>query len=231
MMINDSCRKNHAKAFSSIAFDVLSRNDAQELLDIYGMTSVDLDHAKAGQGKDADSDAVALEKICQFESDIGFCAASLSLAEGAASRASEGAWQGQTFLCIFELGVPFPGPLSEIPDRPQGHAVHTWDIVALLGAYESRPELSDGAREVVREWRRRVLEYVVSGKTPWPAWTNNEGLALVVGSQGCTVQRFEEYAGPGTRRGRLLALAERLGEDGRDVLWEQVCRRFLMKGE
>ena len=230
-MINDSSRKNHAKAFSSIAFDVLSRDDAQELLDIYGMASGDYESADAEKGRDADSDAVALEKICQFESDIGFFAASLSLAEGANSGSSAGAWRGQTFLCIFELGVPFQGPLSELPDRPQGHAVHTWDIVALLGAYESRPELSDRAREIVREWRQRVLEYVVSGKTPWLAWTNDEGLALVVGSQGCTVQRFEEYAGHGTRRGRLLALAERLGEDGRDVLWEQVCRRFLMKGE
>lgn len=229
MMINDASRKGHAKAFCSIALDVLSKDDAHELLDIYGMAAGD--SGDAGVGKD--KDAVALEKICQFESDIGFFAASLSLAEGAASspRASAGAWQGQTFLCIFELGVPFLGPLSELPDRPQGHAVHTWDIVALLGAYEDRPELSGEAREIVRDWRQRVLNYVVSGQPPWPAWTSDDGLALVVGSQGCTVQRFEEYAGPGTRRGRLLALAERLGEDGRDVLWEQVCRRFLMEGK
>jgi hypothetical protein len=37
--------------------------------------------------------------------------------------------------------------------------------------------------------------------------------------------------GRDTRRGKLLALAEaEAGENGADLLWDGVCRRFLMGG-
>lgn len=38
--------------------------------------------------------------------------------------------------------------------------------------------------------------------------------------------------GHSTRMGKLLALGEKeKGDDGADLLWDGVCRRFLMKGE
>ena len=197
---NDS-RRDHAKSFIKITREVLQ--DADSLLDIYDI-------------KAEDSDDDALIKICQFESDIGFFAASWSQAIGSAKRQ-------RTFLQLFDMGNPFEGPL------PQGKfATHTWDIVALLGAYEER--LSSAYKDVIRQWRAKIIDYVVSGKEPWAPWTNDKGAALVVGNEGIFEQGETEYMG--TRRRKLLTLAQKEGgEGGCDLLWEGVCRRFLMQGE
>ena len=54
---------------------------------------------------------------------------------------------------------------------------------------------------------------------------------MVVDGEGCAVVGKECYMGEDTRRGKLLALAEAEGgEEGADVLWDGVCRRFLMGG-
>ena len=53
----------------------------------------------------------------------------------------------------------------------------------------------------------------------------------MVDKEGCEVVGREFYMGPDTRRGKLLALAEEeRGEEGADLLWDGVCRRFLMGG-
>ena len=84
---------------------------------------------------------------------------------------------------------------------------------------------------MIREFRERVLRYVANGEEPWPAWTAEEGLALLVDKEGCEVVGREFYMGPDTRRGKLLTLAEEeRGEEGADLLWDGVCRRFLMGG-
>jgi hypothetical protein len=73
---------------------------------------------------------------------------------------------------------------------------------------------------------------VATGEEPWPAWTAEEGLALLVDKEGCEVVGKEYYMGKDTRRGKLLALAEaEAGENGADLLWDGVCRRFLMGGK
>jgi hypothetical protein len=55
---------------------------------------------------------------------------------------------------------------------------------------------------------------------------------MIVSKKGLQVVKKEDYMGEGSRRGRLLELAEEeAGEDGCDLLWEGVCRRFLMKGK
>lgn len=201
MMINDDSRKDHADAITKIAHDLLSYPD--ELLSIYDISP-------------SDNDASALLKICQFESDIGFFTGALSMAE---------AWPGKTYFLIFDLGVPFPGNLPE-----KQYATHTWDIVSLLGAYEDR--LDEEYKGIIREFRAKILGYVVKEDEPWPAWTHEEGKALRVSRKGIEVVSKEEYMGPKTRIGKLLALAEKeKGKDGRDLLWDGVCRRFLMKGE
>jgi hypothetical protein len=42
----------------------------------------------------------------------------------------------------------------------------------------------------------------------------------------------EEYMGEETRRGKVLALAEaESGQHGADLLWDGVCRKFLMGEE
>lgn len=199
--------QNHAHKFINIVNNTpaLSPSGKQTLLNLYAITA-------------SDSDATALRKICQFESDIGFFAASLAQAKGFA---------GKSYLLLFDLGNPFEGllPAKEC-------ATHTWDIVALLGSCEDRPEIDDGYRAVIGEFREKVLRYVVAGEEPWPAWTEEEGKAMVVGREGLRVVGKEEYVGDDTRRGKLLALAEAEGgEDGADLLWDGLCRRFLMGGK
>jgi hypothetical protein len=46
------------------------------------------------------------------------------------------------------------------------------------------------------------------------------------------VKREEYMEADNGRRSRLMELADKVGGDeGWDVLWVDVCRRFLMKGE
>jgi len=199
LMISNPELKNHAQKFITIVNDSnLSR--PQELLDLYAITP-------------SDSDESALRKICQFESDIGFFAGSLAQARGL---------PGKSYLLLFDLGNPFEGFL---PAREC--ATHTWDIVALLGSCEDR--LDEEYKQVIREFREKIIRYVVTGKEPWPAWTKGAGQAMVVGKDGLRVVGQEEYMGEETRRGKLLALAKaESGDDGADLLWDGVCRRFLM---
>lgn len=200
-LLSSGTWRNHAKTFISIAEEILSH--PEELLSLYDIHPTD-------------DDPTSLRKICQFETDIGFFAASLAQVQ---------AFPGQTYLLLFDLGNPFEGPLP-----CKAYATHTWDIVALLGAYEDR--LDDEYLAIVREFREKIIRYLVAGEEPWPIWTEEEGLALVVGREGVRVVGREVYMGPATRRGKLLVLAEReRGERGCDVLWDEVCRRFLMSGE
>lgn len=201
LMIQNPGSKDHAQKFISIVEGAnLSR--PQELLDLYAINRFD-------------SDESALQKICQFESDIGFFAGSLTQARG---------FPGKSYLLLFDLGNPFEGLL---PAREC--ATHTWDIVALLGSCEDR--LDEEYKSVIREFREKVMGYVVRGEEPWPAWTEEHGEAIVVGKDGLRVVGREEYMAVETRRGKLLALAEAEGgRDGADLLWDGVCRKFLMGG-
>lgn len=204
LMIENTSRKNHAQTFGQIAKSALS--DPQALLDLYSLEP---------DSEGNQDDANALRKICQFESDIGFWAASLSQARG---------FPGKTYLLLFDLGIPFEGLL------PAGEcATHTWDIVALLGSCEER--LNAEYRVTIGEFRQKILRYVSLGEEPWPVWTEEEGKAMVVGKEGLRVVGKEDYMGALTRRGKLLALADKeAGEDGIDLMWGGVCRRFLMDG-
>lgn len=202
LMIENKDRICHAKAFVNIVNDS-DLSYPQELLDLYGITT-------------ADNDPTALRKICQFESDIGFFAASLAQAKG---------FPGKSYLLLFDLGSPFEGFL------PAGEcATHTWDIVALLGSCEKW--LEDDDRAAIADLRNRVLKFSVKGEEPWPGWTKDEGKAMVVGREGLSIVGLDEYMGANTRRGKLLNLAKmEAGEDGPDLLWSGVCRRFLMAGK
>jgi len=201
MMIQNPDLKNHAQKFIAIVNNA-NLSHPQQLLDLYAITA-------------SDSDESALRKICQFESDIGFFAGSLSQARG---------FPGKSYLLLFDLGNPFEGFL---PAREC--ATHTWDIVALLGSCEDR--LDDAYKRVISEFREKILKYVVAGEEPWPAWTEEAGQAMVVGKEGMRVVGREELVGGDTRRGKLLALAKAEGgKEGADLLWDGVCRNFLMGG-
>ncbi|CAD0090119.1 unnamed protein product [Aureobasidium vineae] len=202
MMRGDDSRKDHAKSFIKIAKEVL--NDPEKLLQIYDIREVTPDEE-------------ALEKICQFESDIGFFSAALAVARGTADKTT-------TFLQLFDLGNPFPGPLEQ-----NKFASHTWDIVALLGAYEDR--LSEDYVKKIREWRARYIRYIVDGEAPWPQFRKGGKEAMfVVPTHGPAEERELATVLQG-RLGKLMDLAKEGGIDGADTLWEGVCRRWLMKGE
>ncbi|KAI4738356.1 alpha/beta-hydrolase [Aureobasidium sp. EXF-12298] len=202
MMRGDDSRKNHAKSFIKIAKEVLTSPD--KLLQIYDI-------------KESTPDEEALEKICQFESDIGFFSAALAVAKGTADKTT-------TYFQLFDLGNPFSGPLEQ-----KRFASHTWDIVALLGAYEDR--LPNDYVEKIRIWREKYIRYVVDGEAPWSKFENGgKELMFVVPNDGSARESTLESVLEG-RLKSLLDLAKEEGEDGADTLWEGVCRRWLMKGE
>lgn len=210
MMSKDPSRKNYAKAFTSIATDVLGSANSTELCSIYGI------HAEV-------SDPDALQAVCLFESDIGFFAAAVATAEANLIP--------KTYFHIFDLPNPFDGPISK-----QGKfATHTFDIVTLLGGvHEERLPQSYGP--VVSAWRDRILDFVVSGKAPCAEYIERgrkERRGLMVDQDG--VGEVAEQAwleNEERRRRRLFELSQRVkGDAGCDVLWMDVGRRFLMKGE
>ncbi|KAJ9635992.1 hypothetical protein H2199_008347 [Coniosporium tulheliwenetii] len=202
MMSKDPSRTDHARSFIGIARDVLK--EPQALLDLYEVKADDPDDA-------------ALRKVSQFESDIGFFAGALSEALGAEPSRTD------TYFTLFDLGNPFDGPLEK-----GKFATHTWDIVALLGAYEDRS--SQDYKDHIRDWRSRITKFVY-GEKPWGEWDAKEGKAFIICNDGTRMESNQDYLGE-TRRGKLLKIAEKeAGEEGWDLLWEGVCRRFLMSGK
>ncbi|KAG9647827.1 alpha/beta-hydrolase, partial [Aureobasidium melanogenum] len=202
MMRGDDSRKDHAKSFIKIAREVL--DNPEKLLQIYDI-------------QETTPDEEALEQICQFESDIGFFSAALAVARGTADKTT-------TYFQLFDLGNPFPGPLEQ-----EKFASHTWDIVALLGAYEDR--LPEDYVKKIREWRARYIGYIVDGEAPWSKFDKGGKEAMfVVPNQGPAKETTLESVLQG-RLQKLLDLANEEGLDGADTLWEGVCRRWLMKGE
>jgi hypothetical protein len=111
-------------------------------------------------------DSEALQQICLFESDIGFFAPALRMAQGACD-------QTPTFFHVFDLKNPFPGPVSD-----QGNfSTHTFGITTLLGGvHEER--LPASYEPVVSGWRDRNLDFVVAGKPPCAAYDVEKGFAL-----------------------------------------------------
>jgi carboxylesterase type B len=208
LMISNPALKNHAEKFTKIINNTscLSDHGKKTLLTLYDI-------------QPTDPDPIALRKICQFESEVGFFLPTYFQALASARTG------GKVYLLLFDLGNPFSGYLSAFE-----YATHTWDIVALLGSCEDR--LDNDYKQVIGEFRERVLRYVVAGEEPWAAWTEAEGKTMVVGKDGLRVVGKEEYMGRETRRGKLLTLAgEEAGEGTADLLWDGLCRRFLMGGD
>jgi len=202
MTHNNPDRKDHATSFIKIARQLLHNPD--ELLDMYSI-------------RDDDGDDEALRKICLFESDIGFVSATVSQALGMKKTRTN------TYLQVVDLGNPFDGLLPK-----KEYTTHTWDIVALLGAYEDR--LSEQYVKVIREWRNKVLEYVTNGTAICDDFRSREN-GLLVDKDGVKTATMDELPGA-ERRARLWRLADaEKGEEGLDFLWEGVCRRWLDQGE
>lgn len=202
-ILSKAGKKDNAKTFIQNCQQSLRTAVADELIDLY-------------QIKDTDSDTEALRKICQFESDIGFFAASLAAVQGSPAHTK--------YLQIFDLKNPFKagGYLAE-----SQFATHTWDIVSLLGQYDE--VLDKETLSLVGQWRDRILDFVHEKDVSWPAWDETTGHALVVDKDGLHVREQEQFMDEDNqRRRKLLDLADRArGDQGWDYLWEGVCRKWL----
>ncbi|OAK99021.1 alpha/beta-hydrolase [Phaeosphaeriaceae sp. SRC1lsM3a] len=205
MMSRDSSRHSHAADFMKIANDVLGPEHASALCDIYAIS-------------ESTPDPEALQRICLFESDIGFFFAALAVCEAGAHLVPK------TYFQIFDLPDPFEGPLRELGE----FATHTFDISTLLGGYDESL-LPENYAGIIASWRDVVLDFVREGKAPCERF-GEKGGGMVIGKEG--VRRVESGEYMAGRRERLMELAEKIDEkEGWDVLWVDVCRRFLMKGE
>lgn len=210
MMSKDDNRKDHAEAFGKIAEDVLGAKHGSELCALYSIT------------KDM-GDADALQAVCLFESDIGFFAAAVATVEADLIP--------KTYFHIFDLPNPFDGPI-----RKQGEfATHTFDIVTLLGGVHEQ-FLPESYKPAISTWRDHILDFVVSGTPPCKEYMQDgrrERRGLIVDKDGVRDVGEEEWLdNDDGRRRRLFELAQKVkGDAGCDVLWMDVGRRFLMKGE
>lgn len=164
----------------------------QHLLDLYQMA-------------EDDDDDVALEKICQVATDIGFYGAAVSGLSGATEKPTT-----KSYHVIFDIGNPFPGLLQ------QGcFATHTWDIVSLLGAYDEL--MSDEFRYSIAEWRRTILEYCYTGELSCGTWYRASQSALLVQKNG--IKCLDHTTLTESRAQKLLLLTEEEGgEHGFDIL-------------
>jgi carboxylesterase type B len=204
MMSQDASRTAHASAFRKIAHDVLGAQRSARLCRIYGLTSDNM------------PDPDALQRICLFESDMGFFFAALSVAQARLVH--------DTYLLVFDLPNPFPGPLKQMGE----YATHTFDITTLLGGYDETL-VPEGYATVVKQWRDMMLDFVGGGRGICKRYAD-DGDAVVVGKEGVSEVRREAYMDG--RRREVMELADEVdGDRGWDILWVDVCRRFLMKGE
>lgn len=195
-------RTHLGKIFAAICRARLK--NPQHLLDLYQMA-------------EDDDDDVALEKICQVATDIGFYGAAVSGLFGATEKSTT-----KSYHIIFDIGNPFPGLLK------QGRfATHTWDVVSLLGAYDEM--VSDDIRCSIAEWRRAILEYCYTGELACGTWYKASQSALLVQKKG--VKCLDPTTLTKSRAQKLLLFTEEEGgEHGFDILWEKVVRFFLKTG-
>jgi carboxylesterase type B len=199
-----SSKKDNAKTFIDHVHQFMTKQGGEELLALYGI--------KAG-----DEDLHVLERICQFESDIGFFYGSQAQVIGSPAK--------QRYFQLFDLKNPFDEGGSLPKDK---YATHTWDIVSLLGRYDDELKKM-GTMKPVEEWRDRVIKFICTDSVPWDEWEEKKGYALRVDRDGVSVEAEEGYLGEDEgRRRKLLAIAEReMRVDGKDFLWEGVCRTWL----
>ncbi|KAL8833424.1 MAG: hypothetical protein Q9176_007991 [Flavoplaca citrina] len=211
MMKKNPKRKDHANSFRKIAEEVLGQHLANRLCDLYGIAAR---HGNVSEEAD-DED---LTRICQLESDVGFVCAAEAVATGFSKRTDR---KTKTFYQLFDLPNPFQGYLP-----PERYTTHSWDIVALLGAYEER--LSEEYLGAIKDWRSRIIEYCVSGQEPWMDYKDGKG--MYVSRNGLELMDVNKL--PGAERRKILndIAKDGYGDRGHDVLWEGVCRRWLDKG-
>ena len=171
MMSKDDSRKDHGKAFAHIAIEVLGPKRGFEICKIYDIV----------EGME---DPDALQRVCLFESGIGFFFGALAVAEANLVP--------NTYLQIFDLPNPFPGPISKLGK----FATHTFDITTLLGGYDEN-QLPESYRKVVKEWRDRILDFVMDETAPCEPYLEQEGKhngrALMIDELGVREVEREDY--------------------------------------
>ncbi|KAL8935750.1 MAG: hypothetical protein Q9211_004532 [Gyalolechia sp. 1 TL-2023] len=193
-------RSQLAKVFAAICYARL--RDPQGLLAIY-------------QISEDDEDDVALEKICQVVTDIGFYGAVVSGLVGAAASSTT-----DNYHLLFDIGNPFSRLLGNV-------ATHTWDVVSLFGPYDN--VLPRDSRQGIFKWRQVILAYCDTGELPCDIWRPMSRSTLVFRKKGVEHLKQEQLAHTKPERALQLAMQEG-GEHGLDLLWEDVIRFFLKTG-
>ncbi|KAL8870765.1 MAG: hypothetical protein Q9174_003262 [Haloplaca sp. 1 TL-2023] len=176
----------------------------QQLLDMYEISP-------------ADTDDLALQKICQVVTDLGFYGAALSSLLGSAANEA---------ICTYHVLYDIGNPFTQLLEAGR-FATHTWDIVSLLGAYDDM--VPTECQRGVSEWRKAILAYCYTGQPPCKPWQPSAQSLVVFGNNGPECLSHEQISQ--SRQERLLRFAEQEGrESGCDLLWEQVIRFFLKTG-
>lgn len=222
---NKSRRQDHTRAFRQFAEKSLQpyvrpmSTIAEDLFDLYGIFL------------NTDDDD-ALRAINQLETDLSFILPTIYEAMGAARETAvqapaqavvSSAPSTKTYLQLWQLPTPFDGLLE-----PGKYANHTYDIVSFFGAFEDRLDITQ--QLVIREWRSKLIDFICLGGDAmgWKPWTEDDGHATVVDLDGMRTLGRDDYMGPRTRLGRLIAIGERINSrNGLDMLFDRVVRPYL----
>ncbi|KAL8846855.1 MAG: hypothetical protein Q9221_008084 [Calogaya cf. arnoldii] len=198
----DQERNQLAKVFAGICRAKL--RNPQQLLNIYQISR-------------GDTDDIALRKICQVVTDLGFYGAAISSLRGSAASPYT-----KSYHVLFDIGNPFTRLLEK-----GRFATHTWDVVSLLGAYDDM--LPEDCRYGVKQWREAMLAYCYSGELPCDTWRPETQSMLAFHKVGSECLQHEQITQ--SKHEKLLRFAEQEGgECGYDLLWEDVIRFFLKTG-
>jgi carboxylesterase type B len=224
---NKSRRQDYTRAFRQLAEKFLQPYEpvrpmstiGEDLFDLYGIYL------------NTDDDD-ALRAINQLETDLSFILPTIYEAMGAARETEvQAPAQGlpgsapstKTYLQLWQLPTPFDGLLE-----PGKYANHTYDIVSFFGAFEDRLDITHHL--VIREWRSKLIDFICLGGEAlgWKPWTEDDGHATVVDLDGMRTVHRDDYMGPRTRLGRLIAVGERIDpRHGLDMLFSRVVRPYL----
>ncbi|KAL8641602.1 MAG: hypothetical protein Q9228_001601 [Teloschistes exilis] len=189
-------RNDHARSFAKLAKEVLGKENAGRLCDLYRIVERD------GHASEKD-DTEDLTRICTFESDVGFICAEEAVADGW----SKDDRRTKIFYQYFDLPNPFEGYLP-----PEEDATHSWDIVALLGAYDNR--LRKEYLDAIEGWRNRIIDYCVSGNEPWAQYQAWYGLCVC--KDGSEVKAMHEL--PGSERRKNWVILRTKHEGTKDLI-------------
>ena len=148
------------------------------------------------------SDEEGFQKVLLFGTDILFQAPTLEVAKG---------WPKEAYVFHFNSPNPWEGPMK-------GVANHILDIAFLFQNYNGF--LPQEQKSVAEKFGQHLIEFV-NGRQPWPAYSQEQGGAMVYGpptkgAEFISGKQRERYG----RRDNLEGIKAKIGCEPLKQVWQ-----------